>query len=112
MHILARRFVPTLVLLLMVSGCSHPTRTTAPSPSGMKAEGARLAETDVIRIAGEAAVKRGFRLADFKAPEVHPAVSRGGTWTLFYEGKTPRPGNHFLVWVTDQSGAAQVMPGE
>jgi hypothetical protein len=78
----------------------------------MKANGTRLAETNVFRIAGEAAVKAGFRLADFKDPEVHSSAARGATWTVFYEGKVPVPGNHFLVWVDDRTGDAQVMPGE
>ena len=73
----------------------------------------RLAEAEVIRIASAAAEKKGFRLKDYKAPRVHyEFTKKDKSWTVFYDGKVSSPGNHFLVWINDQTGAATVMPGE
>jgi hypothetical protein len=78
-----------------------------------KPDGARLNQVEVVRIAREAATKHGYHVADYKDPQAHYEFTRKDkTWTVFYGGKVPAVGNHFLVWVDDQTGVAEVMPGE
>jgi hypothetical protein len=113
MRIVARHVVVALAVLLVVAGCSHPVASTAPTPSATKPDGARLNQVEVVRIAGEAATKHGYHVADYKDPQTHYEFTRKDkTWTVFYDGKVPAAGNHFLVWVDDQTGVARVMPGE
>ncbi len=113
MRIIARDFIGALAVSLLVAGCSHPTPSTAPTASDAKADGARLSQAQVVRIAAEAATKHGYRLADYKDPEAHYQFTRKDkTWNVFYDGKVPTPGNHFLVEIDDQTGAARVMPGD
>jgi hypothetical protein len=113
MRIIARHFLVALALSLLFAGCSHPTTSTAPTASDAKVDGARLSQAQVVRIAAEAATKHGYRLADYKDPEAHYQFTRKDkTWSVFYDGKVPTPGNHFLVVIDDQTGAARVMPGE
>lgn len=76
-------------------------------------KGKKLSQADAIRIAAEAATKHGYRLSKFKPPRAeHEVTRKDATWSVFYEGKEPIPGNHFIVSVKDQSGEAQVMPGQ
>ena len=99
--------------MLLVAGCSHPTANTAPTASDAKADGARLGQAQVVRIAAEAATKHGYRLADYKDPEAHYQFThKDQTWSVFYDGKVPTPGNHFLVVIDDRTGVPLVMPGE
>ena len=69
-----------------------------------------MTQADIIHISNQAAMKAGFRLADFEPPSVTAPMN--GKWTVFYEGKTPVLGNHFLVWVDDRTGKTKVMLGE
>jgi len=72
-----------------------------------------MSQAEVVRIAAGAATKYGYRLADYKDPQAHYEFTRKDrTWSVFYEGKVPMPGHHFLVWVNDRTGAARVVPGE
>ena len=113
MRMIAGHFIIALAVLLLVIGCSHPTPNTAPAESATKSAGARLGQAEAVRIAAEAASKNGYRLADYNAPQVHYEFTRKDkTWSVFYDGKVPMPGHHFLVWVDDQTGTARVMPGE
>jgi hypothetical protein len=94
---------------LMLAGCSHPAGSMASTTS----DTTRLNQAEVVRIAVEAAAKHGYRLSDYKDPQVHYEFTRKDkTWSVFYDGKVPLPGHHFLVWVDDQTGAARMMPGE
>jgi hypothetical protein len=96
---------------LMLAGCSHPAGSMTSATSTTRSDTTRLNQAEVVRIALEVATKRGYRLSDYKDPQVHYEFTRK-TWSVFYDGKVPLPGHHFLVWVDDQTGAARVMPGE
>jgi hypothetical protein len=112
MSIFNRLFFILLAVTLLFAGCSHPTRSPSAAPNA-NLDGARLSQPEVLRIAGEAATKHGYRLADYKDPQAHFEFSRKDkTWTVFYDGKVPVPGNHFLVWVDDRTSEAQVMAGQ
>jgi len=87
---------------LLVASCSQP-----------KPDIARLSQADVFRLAGVAAVEQGYSLEKYKDPQAHYEFTRNDrTWGVFYDGKVPAPGNHFLVVINDRTGTARVMPGE
>ena len=112
MSIFCRHLVVALAILFLVVGCSHPTPPTATIPD-TKPDGAHLTQAQAVRIATEAATKHGYRLTDYKNPQAHYEFTRkDGTWSVFYDGRVPMPGNHFLVWVDDRTEEARVMPGE
>jgi hypothetical protein len=103
--------------LLLLAGCTHhsasPTDSTTAAAADTKLQKTRLSEAEVIRISKQAAERDGFRLSDYKEPRVHfEFTRRDQTWTVFYDGKIPAPGHHFLVWVDDQTGKPRVMRGE
>jgi hypothetical protein len=106
-------YVAALAALVLATGCSHRTgsnRAAASEPKGS----ARLNQAEVTRIAAEAAAKQGYRLAEYKSPQVrYELTHKDKIWTVFYDGKAPAPPGHdFLVVVDDQTGTAQVMHGE
>ncbi len=73
----------------------------------------RMTRSQVAHVAGKAAATAGFRLADYREPDVRRGADGARpTWTVFYEGNVPLPGNHFLVLVDDSTGSTQVMQGE
>lgn len=100
-----RTFVRSIVVAVLFAGC-HPTPPAA-GPAGTT--GAQLAQSEAIRIAAEAAVSSGYVLAEYEEPRVEYEHPR---WTVLYEGRVATPGNHFLVWVDDETGEPQVMAGE
>src|SRR5437773_10132051 len=112
MSIFIRHQIVALAISFLVAGCSHPTPPTGAVPD-TKPDGARLSQAQAVRIAAEAATKHGYRLTDYKDPQAHYQFTRKDmTWSVFYDGRVPMPGHHFLVWVDDRTGEARVMPGE
>jgi hypothetical protein len=94
-----------IICCALLVGCATPQRMQSHSP--------RLSEREVIEIAERAARRHGYRLADYSAPKAHfEFAKKDGTWTVFFEGRVPMPGNHFLVWVHDRTRQATIMPGE
>jgi hypothetical protein len=81
----------------------------SPAPAGT-----RLTPNDAVVLANREASRKGYNLADFEIPVVeYESVEKEKTWTVSYEGRQPRPpGKHFLVWVRDDTGECQLMPGE
>ena len=93
---------------LILTGCSHP----APSALNNQSAGARLNEAEVLRIASQVAERDGRHLSDYKPPEAHyEFTQKDKSWSVFFDGKVPMPGNHFSVSVDDQTGKAQLFPG-
>jgi hypothetical protein len=81
--------------------------------AGCRGDSARLSQTQVISIAKQAAEAEGRRLADYKEPEAHyEFTEKDKSWSVFFDGKVPMPGNHFLVYVDDQTQKTKLMPGE
>ena len=74
----------------------------------------RMSRDDVLKAANSAAIKAGYTLTEYGAPEAHyEFVRKDKRWTVFYNMKPPTPaGGHFHVWVEDQTGKTQVMRGE
>jgi len=111
MSIFRRHLSLALTILLFAVGCSHSTPTAA-TVTDTKPDGARLSQAQAVRIAAEAATKQGYHLTDYKDPQAHYEFTRKDrTWSIFYDGKVPMPGHHFLVWVDDRNGETRVMPG-
>ena len=73
----------------------------------------RLKPQEAIRLASVAAKKRGVDLSTYKLSSIcFDGTGKRGTWSVFFIGRQLRPGNHFLVFVQDATGAAEYMPGE
>jgi hypothetical protein len=73
----------------------------------------QLKVDEVIQIANMAAQEAGYNLSEFKKPKAYFGLGKKDqTWTVFYDGKILKHGNHFLVWVNDITRKTQVMPGE
>jgi hypothetical protein len=72
----------------------------------------KLSESEVVQIANSAAKAAGFKLSDFQKPNVRERVEKNGTWSVFYNGKEVRLGNHFDVIVEEATKRATVRPGQ
>ena len=60
-----------------------------------------------------ASLNKGVHRTNYKDPEAHyEFTKKDKTWSVFFHGKVPMPGNHFLVWVDDRTQKAQFMQGE
>jgi hypothetical protein len=98
---------------LLLVGCSRSAGRAQAPATHTKPPATRLTQGEVIRIASQAAEKHGYRLADYKEPQVHYEFTRKDkTWTIFYDGRIAMPGHHFGVWVGDQTGETRVIPGK
>lgn len=69
-----------------------------------------MSEAQVIMIGSQTAQSKGYAPKEFFDPSV-TFDRKTRTWTLFYQGRMPDPGNHFLVEIKDDTGEAQLMPG-
>jgi hypothetical protein len=89
----------TFAIVMIVAGCAR-------SP--------KMSQTDVVRVASQAATDAGYKIGDYKEPEAHfEFVRKDGAWTVFFVRKPPTPaGGHFQVWVDDKTGKTKLMPGE
>jgi hypothetical protein len=72
-----------------------------------------MVQAHVVELANREAVREGRNLAKYEKPRAeYEFTEKNKRWSVFYEGKEKYPGNHFLVWVDDQSGKCQLIPGE
>src|SRR5437016_7703874 len=84
---------------LLVSSIETLASSTAPCK-------ARLSQAEAIGIANKAAALAGFALRDFGEPTARFGSlgdAKSCAWSMFYYGKTPTLGNHFVVFVDDQT---------
>lgn len=72
----------------------------------------QLKLADVVALASAAAKKEGWNLAEYRHSSTCFSSRRYPEWTVFFEGLELRPGNHFSVWVRDDTKATRIMPGE
>jgi hypothetical protein len=70
----------------------------------------RLSQEEATRIAREAAVKHGYRLADYRKGTANYGFLRDGFWMALFESKAPALTNNFEVWIDDQTGDTQIKP--
>jgi hypothetical protein len=103
------RYCLVSLTALVLAGCAHVT----PTESATRPAGARLTTNEAIEIAKHAAEHQGLRLSEYKAPEAHYEFTRKDkSWWVVFDGKIPIPGNHFAVSIDDQTGKAELIPGE
>lgn len=102
-----------------VIACSWQVDTTSPIPSEFQqkpdhtAMGCELTANEATRIGEAAAEESGIEITNYKPPIVDFSDDDGEKyWSLLYEGKIPAPGNHFTVLINDESGTAEIVPGE
>ena len=96
------RLLPMIAFLAIV----------APVKPAMSGE-PKLSESEVVQIANSAAKAAGFKLSNFQKPNVrYERVEKNGTWSVLYDGKEVRLGNHFDVIVEDATKRATVLPGQ
>jgi hypothetical protein len=76
-------------------------------------EGAHLTLEAALHIAEAEALKH-VSLSDFLRPQFRYSHDKdlGYIWAFVYDGKVPKPGNHFLVVVNDRTRQRTFMPGE
>jgi hypothetical protein len=98
------RIIPLLLLALTLSCTTNQTAIRAKT---------NLSQDEVVSLANAEAAREGFDLAEYEAPRCsYDPARKDEKWTVFYDGKVKYPGNHFLVWVNDQTSACQLMRGE
>ena len=113
MSALIRHCFTVLTVLLLAAGCSPQPRTTQTVAPAARPDGARLSQSEVIRIATQAAERDGFRIADYKQPEAHYEFTRKDkSWVVFFDGRVAMPGHHFGVYVDDQTGETRIHRGQ
>jgi FPC/CPF motif-containing protein YcgG len=110
------------LLFITILGASLPDFAAEPSElpwdcaagrASVSKGAKRLKVTEAIALASTAAKKKGFDLARFQQSSICFDTSKErGSWVVFFDGREPRPGNHFLVEVRDDTGATDVMPGQ
>ncbi len=71
----------------------------------------RLKTSEVTLLATRAAEKRGFYSAGYRQASICFDASEK-QWTVFFQGCTLVPGNHFSILVKDSTGATEFMRGE
>ena len=93
---------PLVRLLLLV----------AIAPASAFAGPATLKVSDAIRLADEAAKKKGYDLTRYQRPEAHyERRSKDNTWFIHYEGKSRAIGNHFAVHIHDKTRKIMLFRG-
>jgi hypothetical protein len=107
-----------LILALFISAsCTGKQKSAppkAPPDTTPKTEfNTTLTAEKAIALANAEATKQGRDLDEYDPPKAqYDSAVKGKDWTVFYEGKTKAPGNHFLVWVNDETKECKLMPGE
>jgi hypothetical protein len=95
-----------IAALLLFMGCSDSAKTLDVKPAG-----ARLSPREVIEMAKRAGEHNGMKLDDYKKPEFSYRATKEKTWSVFFDGRVPMHGNHFMVVVDDQTGEAHYVGG-
>jgi hypothetical protein len=112
MRVFTHQGLALVAALAILTGCTRPAHTDLPA-SDVRPDGAHLTPSQVISIAKHTAETKGIHLTNYKEPEAHyEFTKKDKTWSVFFDGKVPMPGNHFLVWIDDQTQKAQLMPGD
>lgn len=66
-----------IAVVVLIAGCAHSSK---------------MGPAEVVRVASHEATDAGYKLTDYKEPEVHfEFVRKDGTWTVLFERKPPTP---------------------
>src|SRR5215204_3333476 len=105
MRIVSRFSLTVLAAALMFTGCAQQPHPIQASAAETKPAGARLSTAEAIRIAQQAAERQGANLSRYKEPKAHYEFTRKDkAWFVSFGGRVAMPGNHFSVYVDDQTG--------
>ena len=66
----------------------------------------------VKKIAKRTAQKEDISMGQYSIETIDYKPESKNHWTVFFEGHPKLIGDHFLVWVNDKTGEAQLMWGE
>lgn len=95
------------------AGSAQPLWDCVAGRTSISKAATRLKASEAIALASTAARNQGIELSKFRQSSVcFDGSMEPGLWTVFFEGREPRLGNHFLVWVKDDTGTTKVMFGE
>lgn len=75
---------------------------------------ARMTPDQVLQTAKEAAKTKGYALGDYLDVKIEfTPQHKNRQWAVFFQRNSPAlPGAHFLVWINDETGEAELMRGE
>jgi hypothetical protein len=108
MRIFDHNSLTIAVILLVLTGSARATPV-----SDIHRDGARLSQAQAISIAKKAAERAGYRLTDYEEPRAnYEFTKKNKKWSAFFVGRDPKPGNHFLIWIDDQTEKTEVIPGQ
>jgi hypothetical protein len=93
-----RNFAATAAVITF-AGCGTP-QTAKPPQALTRAQAHRLAETH--------AKTRGIDLAKYRLVEAEPKRE----WWFFYDGIDQTIGNHFTLFVDEETGKVGMLPGQ
>jgi hypothetical protein len=112
MSALTQNRIALVAATTILVGCAKNAGVDSPS-SDVRPAGAHLSQAQVITIAKNAAEREGIGLTNFADPKAYfEFTKKDKVWSVFFDGKIPMPGNHFLVWVDDQTQQAKIMGGD
>ncbi len=100
------RLISATVACLLFGGCSDSERGWDTKPPG-----ARLTPRKVILVAQRVGETNGMVLRDYRTPQVWYRDTAKKAWSVFFNGRGPMQGNHFTVFVDDQTGEVRYLPG-
>lgn len=73
----------------------------------------QMTPDQVLHIAKQSAMAAGYVPDDYKAELQFTPQHTDHQWTVSFQRHAPTPpGVHFLVWVNDETGKAQLMRGQ
>ncbi len=107
MRIFNRHLLLAVATSLFLMGCSDSARDLDRRP-----EGARLSPREAMQTARGAAERQGMNLRNYKEPEARYQSVRAKTWQVFFDGRVVSPGNHFYIYVDDETQETRFIGGE
>lgn len=91
------------VLVVTFFTCANILAAASPAP--------KLTSSEAIRIANDAARKKGIELGEFRPPHAYHKMDGSDLWWVSYKGRLQAPGLFFTVTVHDKTRTAEVHPG-
>jgi hypothetical protein len=102
-----------LLPVLLFTACTTRQDSSSAPESVRLQPTTRLSREQAVALANAEAVKQGRDVNRYELRTAEYEFSgQDHIWTVFFEGKVKATGNHFLVWVNDQTDECRLMPGE
>ena len=104
------RWLTLLVAVVGLSGCSIHPQEQAWVSGNIESGPKRMSQPEVVAVAQQFAVERGFSLSDYERPKLFFDQAEQ-LWSLWFWDKPPgRPGGYLQVEVDDRTGGANLIP--